>query len=91
MVLTVLLACSLSLSFSSTTIADSYQTEIEYIDSKMPDQQRLLVHKYAEEYHISEEILQSLIFCESSYQMSAVNSTSGCYGICQINPHTWGG
>ena len=89
-IFTILLACSLSLSFSSTTIAEGYQTEIEYIDSKMPNLQRALVHQYAEEYHISEEILQSLIFCESSYQMSAVNPTSGCYGICQINPYVWG-
>lgn len=85
-VLTVLLACSLSLCFSSNTIAKSYESEIEYIDSKMPESQRALVRKYAEEYHISEEILQALIFCESSYQMSAVNETSGCYGIAQISP-----
>ena len=84
--LTVLLACSLSLSFSSNTIAKSYESEIEYIDSKMPESQRSLVRKYAEEYHISEEILQALIYCESSYQMSAVNETSGCYGIAQISP-----
>lgn len=90
LVLTVLLACSLSLCFSSNTIAKSYESEIEYIDSKMPESQRALVRKYAEEYHISEEILQALIFCESSYQMSAVNPTSGTYGICQVNPSVHG-
>lgn len=89
-ILTVLLACSLSLSFSSNTIAQGYQTEIEYIDSKMPESQRQLVHKYAEEYCISEELLQALIFCESSYRMSAVNPTSGAYGICQVNPNVHG-
>jgi len=88
--LTVLLACSLSLSFSSTTIAEDYQTEIEYIDSKMPESQRQLVHQYAEEYCISEELLQALIFCESSYQMSAVNESSGCYGLAQVNPNVHG-
>lgn len=90
LVLTVLLACSLSLSFSSTTMADSYLTEIEYIDSKMPESQRVLIHKYAEEYCISEEILQALIFCESSYRMTAVNETSGCYGLAQVNPNVHG-
>ena len=81
---------SLALAIPSNTIAQGYQTEIEYIDAKMPDSQRVLVHKYAEQYCICEEIIQSLIFCESSYQMSAVNETSGCYGICQINPHSHG-
>ena len=72
------------------TVAESYQSETEYIDSKMPTSQRFLVHKYANEYCICEELLQSLIFCESSYQMSATNPTTGCYGICQINPNVWG-
>lgn len=85
------LLCFSALIFSSnTSIAQSYQSETEYIDSKMPDSQRQLVHQYAEQYHISEEVLQSLIFCESSYQMSAINETSGCYGISQINPSVWG-
>ena len=88
--MSLVLLCVLALNFSSNAVADGYQTEIEYIDAKMPDTQRALVKKYAGEYHISEELLQSLIFCESSYQMSAINETSGCYGIAQVNPNVWG-
>ena len=75
---------------SFITVADSYHSTTESIDSLMPESQRNLVHNYSEEYCISEELLQSLIFCESSYQMSAVNEETGCYGICQINPAVWG-
>ena len=67
-------------------MAQSYQTTIEYIDSCMPASQRELVRSYSEQYGICEEVLQSLIFCESSYRMDAVNEDTGCYGICQINP-----
>lgn len=83
--------CAVALSLTSATpIVASDQSEIEFIDSKFPDSQREIVHKYSQEYGICEETLQALIFCESSYKMSALNTSTGCYGICQINPRVWG-
>lgn len=66
------------------------ETEIEYIDNLCTDNQRYYIKEYASEYNLSEEIIQSLIFNESSHQMSAVNEQTGCYGIAQINPKIWG-
>lgn len=74
---------SLSLITNTTVIAED-----KTIDDYLPSYQRDLCNVYGEEYGISEEILEAILFCESSFKMSAKNNT--CYGIAQINGSVWG-
>lgn len=80
--LTVLLACSLSLSFSSTTvIAEDNTEEILYC----PQEYIEICDEMQEKYGVSSSLLIALIQCESSCNPDAISSV-GCIGLMQVHP-----
>ena len=53
---------------------------------KVPEAIEELCEKYGHMYNIAPELLESMIFAESSFQVSAVDTSGTCQGLMQVKP-----
>lgn len=58
----------------------------KYDDPDIPDDIEEACQHYGEEYGISVEFLEALIWRESRYQADVVSADGNCIGLCQVNP-----
>ncbi len=72
--------------YPSTNQIEEAKNFLAFNRIKVPEDIEQLCTKYGEKNNIAPELLEALIFVESSFRESAVDGSGTCKGLCQVKP-----
>lgn len=48
------------------------------------------IHEYATKYHVNEKVMNTVVSCESQYDLNTIGDGGKSYGLVQIHMGYWG-